>query len=166
MRYHWNYPSPLGELLLESDGVSLTGLWMDRSPDPGSSADGEIPALEKTVAWLDSYFRGEVPEHLPPLAPRGTPFQRLIWDLLLQVPYGATCTYGDLAKQAAAAMGREKMSSQAVGGAAQRNPISIIIPCHRCVGANGSLTGYAYGLERKRWLLCHEGRKGEENDCQ
>lgn len=160
--YHRMYSSPLGELLLTSDGTQLTGLWMEKTP-PADSEPGEtIPVLVQTKVWLDAYFRGEEPPLTIPLAPEGTVFQKLIWQYLLEVPYGATCTYGVLARRAAAAMGKERMSSQAVGGAVGRNPISILIPCHRCVGANGQLTGYAGGLERKQWLLRHEGWKGME----
>ena len=161
MTYHCIYPSPLGLLLLTSDGVSLTGLWMDREPSAQSLPGAGVKPLEQGTLWLDRYFRGEPLPPLPPLAPSGTAFQKLVWDLLRQVPYGETCTYGELAKKAAAILGREKMSSQAVGGAVGRNPISIIIPCHRCIGSDGSLTGYAWGLERKRWLLSREGWKGE-----
>lgn len=167
MQYHMLYPSPLGQLLLISDGSSLTGLWMDKAPPPESIPGEGLPVLLQTKGWLDAYFRGEAPEITIPLAPEGTPFQKRIWQFLLEVPYGGTCTYGELAGRAAEAMGKERMSSQAVGGAVHRNPISIIIPCHRCIGADGTLTGYAGGLQRKQWLLRHEGRKGtEEYDHQ
>ena len=94
-----------------------------------------------------------------PLAPAGTPFQQLVWRLLLDIPYGETRTYGELSHQAAQLLGKQRMSAQAIGGAVGRNPISILIPCHRCVGANGKLVGYAAGLERKAWLLAHESSK-------
>lgn len=159
MGYYLMYPSPIGQLLLTSDGTHLTGLWMDRQPEPRSIPGTHLPVLLQTKSWLDGYFLGEAPEMTVPLAAEGTSFQKMIWKFLGQIPYGATCTYGELAKKAAAALGREKMSSQAVGGAVGRNPISILIPCHRCIGSDGSLTGYAWGLERKQWLLAHEQKK-------
>ena len=160
MNYHFQYASPIGPLLLTSDGHHLTGVWMDRLPEPGSAPGDQIPVLLQTKDWLDAYFRGETPAAELPLKAEGTPFRKMIWSLLREIPYGKTCTYGDLAKRAAAALGREKMSAQAVGGAARCNPISMIIPCHRCIGADGSLTGYAGGLERKKWLLDHEQGRG------
>ena len=114
---------------------------------------GSFPAA---VHWLDQYFQGIFRQPDFPLDPSGTPFQKLIWKLLLEIPYGKTATYGELARRAAAELGREKMSAQAVGQAAHHNPIAIIIPCHRLVGTGGNLTGYASGLDRKRWLLNHE----------
>lgn len=160
MCYHLRYFSPVGQLLLTSDGTHLTGLWMDRQPTAQSLPGENVPVLLQTQNWLDRYFRGEAPAMTIPLAAEGTPFQKRIWQFLLEIPYGATASYGELAKKAAKAMGKEKMSSQAVGGAVGRNPISIIIPCHRCIGADGTLTGYAGGLERKQWLLDHEKGKG------
>ena len=162
MMYYCAYPSPVGRLLLTADENALTGLWMDKTPPPGAREDGTREVLREAKRWLDGYFRGEAPKTLPPLAPEGTEFQKRIWRYLLEVPYGEVCTYGALARRAAADMGAERMSAQAVGGAVGRNPISIMIPCHRCVGANGSLTGYAGGLERKRWLLRHEQKKGAD----
>ena len=163
MNYHMRYPSPMGELLLTSDGRNLTGLWMDRQPAPQSIPGEQIPVLKQTQAWLDGYFRGEILPVTIPMAVEGTPFRKLIWKLLQEIPCGETCTYGELAKKAAAALGKERMSSQAVGGAAHRNPISILIPCHRCIGADGSLTGYAGGLERKQWLLDHERKENHDH---
>ena len=115
------------------------------------------PILENTKLWLDAYFQGQIPQVSLPLAPEGTPFQRLVWDILLTIPYGETRSYGSIAREVAQQLGKAAMSAQAVGGAVGRNPISIVIPCHRCVGAKGQLTGYAGGLERKAWLLRHEG---------
>ncbi|MGM9529892.1 MAG: methylated-DNA--[protein]-cysteine S-methyltransferase [Phascolarctobacterium sp.] len=109
--------------------------------------------LAKTKQWLDEYFAGHCPDFTPPLKPQGTPFQELVWQLLLDIPYGATTTYGELAQAVAQRLGKERMSAQAVGQAVGRNPIAIIIPCHRVVGSKGQLTGYAGGLERKRALL-------------
>ena len=156
------YPSPVGRILLESDGSALTGLWLDREEAGEENAD---EVLRKAAAWLDEYFRGE---DRPPdfdLAPRGTAFQKLVWQLLLDIPWGHTRTYGALAGEAARMLGKEKMSAQAVGQAVGANPIAILIPCHRCVGAGGKLGGYAYGIEKKRWLLDHE-RKNDNAVCE
>ena len=147
------YDSPVGRLLLRSDGKALTGLWIGRDlPE----ASGEDAVLRETKRWLDDYFRGEAPAAAVPLAPEGTAFQKLVWELLLAIPCGQTRTYGELAREAAARLGKEKMSAQALGQAVGSNPISILIPCHRCVGAKGQLTGYAWGIEKKQWLLRHE----------
>ena len=156
MTYSDIVDSPVGPLYLTSDGEKLTGLWM-REPE-GEAVLADLPVLWEARKWLDAYFRGEAPavEALP-LAPKGTEFQMLVWELLLDIPFGQTRTYGDLAKEAAARLGKTRMSAQAVGGAVGRNPISIIIPCHRVVGAGHALTGYAGGLEKKLWLLRHEG---------
>ena len=149
------YYSPIGPLWLTSDGEALTGLWMQ--PAETTVPDGADPILQKAVNWLDSYFRGKQPSpDALPLSPAGTDFQHLVWEILLTIPYGATRTYGDIAREAANRMGKAKMSAQAVGGAVGRNPISIIIPCHRVIGAKGALTGYAGGLAKKEWLLRHE----------
>lgn len=147
------WDSPLGMFLLESDGECLTGLWLDRDCPEEECRDAVI---EKAIVWLESYFCGEnrQPDFL--FAPKGTAFQKLVWRLLLDIPWGAVRTYGDLARDAAKLLGKEKMSAQAVGQAVGANPIAILIPCHRCVAAGGKLGGYAYGPERKRWLLEHE----------
>ena len=155
--YFAEYDSPVGKLLLTSDGASLTGIWMNR--DGAFCSGEEPPVLTQVRRWLDAYFRGEPGEVTFPLNPEGTSFQKLIWDMLLEIPFGQTRTYGDLAREAASRMGKGKMSAQAVGGAVGRNPISIVIPCHRIIGASGRLTGYAGGLDKKKWLLTHEGRK-------
>lgn len=156
MTYSDIFDSPVGPLYLTSDGEKLTGLWM-RKPE-GEAVRADLPVFREARKWLDAYFRGEDPavEALP-LAPAGTPFQKMVWELLLDIPFGQTRTYGDLAKEAAARLGKDRMSAQAIGGAVGRNPISIIIPCHRVVGAGHALTGYAGGLEKKLWLLRHEG---------
>jgi len=159
--YFLEYGSPLGRLLLLSDGEALTGLWMDAAAPEGAAPGGELPVLRKAVNWLDRYFQGGDPAVDFPLAPAGTSFQKKVWDILLTIKKGQTRTYGDIAREIAPALGKETMSAQAVGGAVGRNPISILIPCHRVVGADGGLTGYAGGLERKRWLLRHEGWKGK-----
>ena len=130
---------------------------MDRNAPPGGTRKEDHLPLQAAKLWLDAYFRGEDPDIKVPLNLEGTPFQRQIWQLLLTIPFGETRTYGFLAREAAAKMRREKMSAQAVGQAVGKNPVSILVPCHRVVGAGGALTGYASGLEKKRWLLCHEG---------
>lgn len=157
MVYFTEYDSPLGQLLLTCDGESLTGLWMDRESPGEGSADAFHPILRKAQKWLDSYFCGEERQIDFPLAPEGTAFQKQVWEILLTIPFGETLTYGEIARETAKRMGKEKMSAQAVGGAVGRNPISILIPCHRCVGVHRQLTGYAGGLRRKEWLLKHEG---------
>lgn len=146
------YESPLGSLLLTWEDEALTGLWMNREiPE-------EIKVLPDAVKqWLDRYFLGQPGEISFPLKPEGTEFQKQVWKILLTIPYGQTRTYGEIAREMAVLTGKEKMSSQAVGQAVGKNPISILIPCHRVVGTGGKLTGYAYGLEKKIWLLRHEG---------
>lgn len=151
MTYQAQYDSPLGLLTMTSDGESLKELRF--SDTPVEMVSPTISILEETRRWLDSYFNGEEPGFTPPLAPFGTLFQRRVWHELLSIPYGETVTYGDIARRI------NCDSTQAVGGAVGRNPIAIIIPCHRVVGSNGSLTGYAYGLERKRQLLLREQKK-------
>ena len=147
-------PSPLGELILVSDGSALTGLrFTGQRPFPaGLPAPGPVSAsevFEDTARWLELYFSGERPSLLPRLSPEGTAFQRAVWERLLRIPYGKTVTYAELA----AGLGT---SARAVGGAVGRNPISLIIPCHRVVGAGGALTGYAGGIGRKEALLRFE----------
>lgn len=159
--YTLHYDSPLGGILLAADEVGLTGLWFDGEKyfadtlDPEHKAQ-ETPILREAKRWLDVYFRGQEPDFTPPLHPIGSPFRQEVWALLLQIPYGQTTTYGALAKQLAAMHGLPQMSAQAVGGAVGHNEISIIIPCHRVVGTNGSLTGYAGGIDKKAKLLTLE----------
>ena len=160
MDYIAHYTSPLGGITLASDGQALTGLWFDGQKYFGASLSGErqereLPVFDRAAEWLDLYFSGRAPEFTPPLAMRTTPFRRAVWELLLTIPYGQTTTYGQLAAQIAQKRGG--MSAQAVGGAVGHNPISLIIPCHRILGAGGGLTGYAGGLEKKRRLLALEG---------
>jgi len=158
-RLYTEYPSPLGLLTLAGEGDFLTGLWLEGQRYFGGKAfpakRGEAPVFQRVRLWLDRYFAGEDPGPTPPLAPAGTPFQREVWALLGTVPYGQTTTYGLLAQRLAAGTGR-RTSPRAVGAAVGHNPISILIPCHRVLGADGSLTGYAGGVERKLWLLQHE----------
>ncbi len=157
-----HYTSPLGDLLLAERGGALTGLWIEGQKyyfDPVEKIEErETPILDLTKEWLDRYFAGEKPriDELK-LSPVGSDFQRAVWDILREIPYGEVTTYGEIAKKIALRMGKPRMSAQAVGGAVGRNPISIIIPCHRVVGANGSLTGYAGGIDKKVKLLSHEG---------
>ena len=158
MMYTSHYESPLGGILLAADEVGLTGLWFDGQQYFARTLDREHTAQETEIItqakrWLDVYFSGKEPDFTPPLHPSGSPFQQAVWELLLQIPYGQTTTYGALAAQLAAAHGGKKMSAQAVGGAVGRNPISLLIPCHRVVGTSGSLTGYAGGIDKKLRLL-------------
>lgn len=157
---------PLGSALLLSDGEKLKGLWLigqkhfggHFSNLSGIPAEETLPVFLKTETFLARYFAGEPvsPDGIP-LAPDGTPFQKLVWKELLRIPYGETKSYGSLAREVAAALHRSSMSAQAVGSAVGRNPISILIPCHRVVGAGGNLTGYAGGLDKKEALLHLEG---------
>ena len=164
MLYTTLYPSPLGPLTLACDGQSLTGLWLENQkyfggPRPEELTPGkDFPVLDRARAWLDRYFAGDRPSPGElPLDPAGTPFRRAVWSLLLEIPWGTVTTYGELAQRACLRLDRPSVPARAVGGAVGHNPISIIIPCHRVVGANGSLTGYAGGIPAKRWLLEHEG---------
>lgn len=161
MIYAYRYHSPLGGITIASNGTELTGLWFDGQKYFGSTLPREyetkgLPVFERAVHWLDIYFDGKAPDFLPPLALETTPFRRTVWEILLQIPYGQTRTYGEIAKEIAQREGLSKMSAQAVGGAVGHNPISLIIPCHRVVGTNGSLTGYAGGLDKKIKLLSLE----------
>lgn len=143
------YLSPIGRMIISTDGSSLTALTFSESPC--ENKDDKITAI--TEKWLCSYFSGKIPDLTPPLKPSGTPFQQMIWGMLTEIPYGKTVSYGQLAASAAEKREIKKMSAQAVGGAVGRNPIAIIIPCHRVIGADGALTGYAAGLHRKEYLL-------------
>jgi len=149
--------SPVGQLLLTSDGTYLTGLYPGQVPHPDALRRDDLEAFAAARCWLENYFAG-TPQPVSdlPLKPEGTPFQRRVWEILLAIPWGQVRTYGDIARQLAGERGKKKMSPQAVGQAVGRNPISIIIPCHRCIGAGNRLTGYAWGLEKKAWLLRHE----------
>ena len=147
------YPSPVGMLTLASDGENLVGLWIEGQKYFGGTVQGELlekdglPVFQAAKGWLDRYFAGEKPDISElPLRPIGGEFRQEVWEILCEIPYGEVTTYGGIAKKAAAKLGKKTMSSQAVGGAVGHNPISIIIPCHRVVGANGSLTGYAGGV--------------------
>ena len=158
MNYICHVITPLGGMTLASDGTSLTGLWFDGQKYFGSTLTGpptekRLPVFEEAERWLRDYFSGKMPGALPPLALHGTVFQLAVWEILRTIPYGETVTYGEIAARLAAQQGRQHLSAQAVGNAVGHNPISILIPCHRVIGVNGSLTGYAGGMERKRALL-------------
>ena len=161
MQYTAHYASPFGPITLASDGTSLVGLWFDGQKYFADTLEDEhrqksLPVFEEARRWLDIYFSGKEPGFLPPLAPKATPFRKKVWDILLSIPYGQTITYGEIAKTIAREQS-SRMSAQAVGGAVGHNPISIIVPCHRVVGTNGSLTGYADGIDKKVQLLTLEG---------
>lgn len=151
MLYCDKYESPMGNLWLTGEDGILTGLSFEKPC--GEYLTGNFDTVR---CWLDDYFCGNVRIPEFPIDPSGTPFQKLVWRFLMEIPFGEIVTYGEIAEKAAAALGKEKMSAQAVGQAVGKNPIAIIIPCHRVVGAGGKLTGYAYGLEKKQWLLEHE----------
>lgn len=158
MLFLTHYASPLGPILLAADETGLTGLWFEAQKYfPSFSGveyqEKETPVLTETVRWLDVYFSGKDPGFLPPLHPQGSPFRQTVWDILLTIPRGQTITYGEIARRLGV------RSAQAVGGAVGHNPISILIPCHRVVGSDGSLTGYAGGLDRKTRLLQLEGAR-------
>lgn len=164
--YETHYDSPIGGLTLCSDGEALVGLWMEGQKYYGGTvagettlvAAGEDKVLDQATDWLDRYFAGDEPAigELP-LAPVGSEFRQLVWACLREIPYGEVTTYGEIARKVARAQGKARTASMAVGGAVGHNPISVIVPCHRVVGADGSLTGFAGGLDKKLWLLEHEG---------
>lgn len=155
-------PTPLGPVTAAADDEGLTGLWfIGQKYYPANAAtwveDPEQPIFHALAAWLEAYFAGREPGPHPPLAPKGTPFQLSVWARLLAIPRGEVTTYGRIARRLAADTGRATLSAQAVGGAVGHNPISILIPCHRVVGGDGRLTGYAGGLDKKEALLRLEG---------
>lgn len=159
--YMMKYRSPIGLLKLASDGMHITGLWIDGQKYDGAlllenAKEGKLPVFDQAGEWLDLYFSGMQPGALPPLAPKGSDFRQAVWQLLLNIPYGSVTTYGAIAKELEKSR-KKAVSAQAVGGAVGHNPISILIPCHRVVGSDGSLTGYAGGIDKKRWLLEREG---------
>ncbi|MBM6798030.1 methylated-DNA--[protein]-cysteine S-methyltransferase [Coprobacillus cateniformis] len=164
MIYTTHYKSLIGEILLASDGDSLIGLWLENQKYFLATIKEETidkPDLKvfiQTQLWLEHYFQGEKLSIKDlPLAPRGTPFRQEVWQILCEIPYGEVITYGEVAKKMAERHHKQTMSAQAIGGAVGHNPISIIIPCHRVVGTNGSLTGYAGGIDKKIKLLELEG---------
>lgn len=161
MHYINHYNSPLGKITFASNGKELTGLWFDGQKYFASTLTKEyeqknLPVFEQTAKWLDIYFSGKNPDFMPPLFLSSTSFRNEVWKILLTIPYGKTMTYGEIAKLMAENRGAENMSAQAIGGAVGHNPISIIVPCHRVMGKNGSLTGYAGGVDIKEKLLKFE----------
>lgn len=164
MIYKTHYDSPLGGMLLSADDKGLTGLWFDGQKyfaygleELEACEEQENSILTEAKYWLDTYFSGKEPDFALSISLSGTDFQKKVWGILCTIPYGKTMTYGQIAAQLAAEQGAAHMSAQAVGGAVGHNPLSIIVPCHRVVGANGSLTGYAGGIDRKIELLTLEG---------
>lgn len=164
--YEYKGPASLDTIWFSCNEEGVTGLWFDRqnhllgnSVKENNISDNHsaLRIFETTKLWLDCYFAGNIPDFTPPLSLKGTEFQMTVWKILLDIPYGQVVTYGDIAKKIAVQRGLKRMSAQAVGGAVGRNPISIIVPCHRVIGANGSLTGYAGGMSNKIWLLGQEG---------
>jgi methylated-DNA-[protein]-cysteine S-methyltransferase len=164
-QYTNKYHSPLGGITMASNGEALTGLWFDHQKYFGDTLSAEneerdLPIFEQARRWLNLYFCGENPDFTPPLSLYATPFRLAVWEILKSIPYGQVMTYGDIASVIAKQMGLKSMSAQAVGGAVGHNPLSIIIPCHRVVGSNGSLTGYAGGIDKKVKLLALEKTDG------
>lgn len=158
MIYTQQFHSPLGIITLASNTNTLLGLWFEEQKYfgnilPKDCVKKQTQVLADTQTWLEIYFSGEIPSFTPPLIAQGTPFRKSVWEILQTIPYGHTMTYKEIANKLALKRGISKMSAQAVGNAVGHNPISLIIPCHRVIGSNKSLTGYAGGLERKAWLL-------------
>lgn len=154
MYYKQDYASPLGKILLASDGAAITGLWFYGQKYFATGLDAaaeekELPAFRAAKRWLDLYFGGEIPDFIPPLRLFGTGFQKTVWNELLKIPYGETVSYGDIAEK----MGKPLGCSRAVGGAVGHNPVSVIVPCHRVLGKNGGIGGYAGGTDKKIKLL-------------
>ena len=159
MEYCCFIPSPLGEILLASNGEAITGLWFsDRRSPEGLVRDDSLPIFSLTRTWLDRYWAGEAPAPAEiPISLSGTSFALAVWEELKTMPYGKTISYGEIARRLAPKSPSGKMSAQAVGGAVGRNPISIIVPCHRVIGSGGKMVGYDGGLHRKTALLKLEG---------
>ncbi len=162
MQYITHFQSPLGDILLAADHVGLTGLWFEKQKYFARSLDKnheekDLPIFDLTKKWLSVYFSGKEPGFRIPLHFMGTDFQKEVWELLYGIPYGQTDTYKDIAQKLARQRGLPHMSAQAVGSAVARNNISIIVPCHRVIRANGNLTGYAGGIDKKVKLLKLEG---------
>ena len=162
MEYTHHYDSPLGGITMTSDGTALTGLRFDGQKHSGCAlsagqADLCLPVFVETDRWLDLYFSGRAPDFTPALRLKATPFREAVWKTILRIPYGRTMTYGQVAEKAAEELGIPRVSARAVGGAAGHNAVLLIIPCHRVVGTDGSLTGYAGGMDKKEKLLRMEG---------
>lgn len=161
MGYIDHYDSLLGGITLASDGEALTGLWFDGQKYFGSTLtqnaeQKKLPVFDRAAQWLAVYFSGKEPDFTPPLSMKTTSFRETVWKIMLTIPYGKTMTYGEIAREIARQRGIAQMSAHAVGGAVSHNPISLMIPCHRVVGSNGSLTGYAGGIDKKVQLLTLE----------
>ena len=161
MQYTSYYQSPLGKMIIASDNIGICGIWFENQKYFASTLKEVFMDLDTHYAdqaknWLDIYFSGQTPNFTPPLHLIGTPFQLDVWNILLKIPYGHTTTYGNISRKLAKKYHKEHMSAQAVGNAVGRNPISIIVPCHRVIGTNGKLTGYAGGLDKKCKLLSLE----------
>jgi methylated-DNA-[protein]-cysteine S-methyltransferase len=162
MEYMYNIKSPAGILTVSSDGKNISGLWIAGQKYFAKTLGTDVlqknlPIFDNVEKWLDVYFSGKEPGFMPPLMPKGSPFQRSIWNILCKIPYGQTTTYGEIAKQFGLEYKGGHTSARAVGNAVGHNPISILIPCHRVIGKNGDLTGYAGGINTKRKLLQLEG---------
>lgn len=160
MEYFYEYKSAIGDITITSNETGITGVRFKRQSENEELRDKkykETTAIKETEKWLDIYFSGKNPEFIPPLNAVGTEFQKLVWKMLLEIPYGKTATYGEIARTIAEIKNVSRMSAQAIGGAVGKNPIAIIIPCHRVVGKNGNMTGYAYGIDKKIALLDIEG---------
>lgn len=163
MVYKWKYKTPNGfsDMIMNSDGEYLTGLCFEKSMDEQkhilNCEEKNLPIFQETCKWLDIYFSGIEPDFIPKFKIEAlTPFRKEVQEIMLKIPYGQTITYNDIAKEIASKKGIKRMSAQAVGGAVGWNPICIIIPCHRVVGSNGSLTGYGGGIKNKVALLTLE----------
>ena len=162
MEYIHHYASPLGGITMASDGTALTGLWFEGQKYFAAGLDEDheeriLPVFEEAEKWLNIYFSGREPDFIPPLHMKTTNFRKSVWEILLSIPYGVTMTYGEIALRIGEKKGQGRVSARAVGDAVAHNAISLIIPCHRVIGADGSLTGYAGGLEKKERLLAMEG---------
>lgn len=158
--YFYEYKSAIGDITITSNETGITEVRFKRqseNEEPHDKIYKETSTIKDAKKWLDIYFSGENPEFVPPLNAVGTEFQKLVWKMLLEIPYGKTTTYGEIARKIAEIKNVSQMSAQAVGGAVGKNPIAIIIPCHRVVGKNGNMTGYAYGIGKKIALLDIEG---------
>ena len=164
MDYTYHYTSPIGGITMASNGESLTGLWFDGQKYFASTLsqrhmEKQLPVFDRTCEWLDLYFSGKSPDFMPPVFMYVSNFRRDVYEILMTIPFGETMTYKEVADLIAKKHRIISMSAQAVGGAIAHNPISLVIPCHRVIGTNGKLTGYAGGLDKKEWLLNMEKRK-------
>lgn len=177
MTFIHHYTSPLGAITMASDGDAITGLWFDgqrffaANAQPPLIEQQQLACFEQACRWLDIYFSGKEPHFTPPLHTGGSTFQEAVWKQLLAIPYGHTTTYGEIARRIAKEIyingnNVKRVSAQAVGGAVAHNNISLIIPCHRVIGTNGKLTGYAAGVDRKQWLLQLESASRQDTKGQ